>query len=322
VAPRRAENTLEEDNWKLQPPPPRNPLDMAPYLEPRAPDYVLGPGDRISVDVAGVPELARRGLLVRPDGKVTLFLLDDVAVTGKRPQDVALELETKLSTFVPRPDVVVTVDDIRSQRFYVLGAVARPGVYPIDGPLTVLEALALSGGGLMGGENARSASDFSRAYLLRGSSVVPVNFDKLLAGDRSHNVYLRAQDLLYVPARWKGEVAVLGQVNQPRVLEHDGSLTLMEALAACGWVTIDGKETAVRIIRGSLAEPRVYVLDAEDIAAGDEKDGELLPGDIVYVTTTEIADWNEVIRGILPTLQAALAARFILDGFAIFPPSN
>ncbi|NUN12848.1 MAG: polysaccharide biosynthesis/export family protein [Myxococcales bacterium] len=310
-----ATETLEEANAAyIEAHPQRNlPADMSPYLDPLVPDYVIGPGDRISVEVAGVNELSRRGLLVRPDGKITLPLLQDTVVAGLSPERAAREIETRLLPTLPKAQVIVSLDEARSQRFLVLGAVQNPGIFPLSGPITVLEALGLAGGVALVGETGRALADLSRAYLVRGKSVVPLNFDRLIGGDYQHNVYIRPGDMLYIPARHAGEVFVLGEVQNPGVFEFVPNMSVMRALAAAGWVNrVAAKETAVRVIRGALAAPHVYLIDAEDIAAGRRNDVAIRPGDIVFVTTTELQDWNDVLGQLLPTLQAAVSARYLI----------
>jgi polysaccharide export outer membrane protein len=320
VAVQEASESIEEANLKLEQMDRPKQVDLSPFLDPALPEYRIGPGDRVTVDVAGFAELSRRGLLVRPDGRISLFLLEDVDVTGRTPTEIARALEGAYDEFIKEPKILVTVDEVRSSRYMVLGAVASPGIYPLEGPTTLIEALAQSGGFARGGENGRLIADVARSYLVRGSSVVPIQMAQLAAGDPSQNVYIHPGDLIYIPARFTGEVAVLGEVQSPAVVPHDGTLTLMKALGEAGWVTIDAKESTVRVIRGSLVDPQVYLVDAEDIAAGKARDVKLMPGDIVYVTSTEIADWNRVIQQILPTLQAALAARFLVEGALLFFP--
>ncbi|GMV40898.1 MAG: hypothetical protein AMXMBFR64_26140 [Myxococcales bacterium] len=322
VAVNEAPESLDEANRVLMAGSPPLDVDMAPYLDPVVPEYRIGPGDRLSVDVAGQPALAREGLLVRPDGMITLYVIEDVYVAGRTPKEAARHIEGLLKRLVPDPHVVVSLTEARSQRFMVLGAVQRPGVFPLEGPMSMLEALALAGG-LMVDPTGRASGDIDRASLMRSGTIVPVRFSRLLGGDAKQNVWIRPGDLVFVPPYVSGEVYVLGEVRSPAVVDHKGMLTLMQALTKAGWVTENGKETAVRVIRGALVDPKVYVVDAEDIGAGKRRDVLLAPGDIVFVTTTEVADWNAVVNAIAPTLQMAVSARYLVEGVTtIFTPSN
>lgn len=315
VAVTEAPESLDEANRMIMTGTPPAEVDLTPYLDPVVPEYRIGPGDRVSVDVAGQAALNREALLVRPDGKITLYVLEDVHVAGKTPREAARDMEKLLVELVPDPHVIVTLVEARSQRFMILGAVQRPGVYPLEGPLSLLEALATAGG-LVVDAMGRAAGDMERASLMRSGSVVPLRFQRLLGGDPQQNVWIRPGDLVFVPPFTAGEVFVLGEVGSPAVVEHRGTLTLMQALAQAGWVTPEGKESAVRVIRGSLVDPKVYVVDAEDIGAGKRRDVLLAPGDIVFVTTTEVADWNAIMDAIGPTLQAAVSARYLIEGTA------
>lgn len=315
VAVTEAPESLDEANRVLMAGAPSLEVDMSPYLDPIMPEYRIGPGDRVSVDVAGQTALAREGLLVRPDGMITLYVIEDVSVAGKTPREAARHIESLLAPLVPDPHVIVSLTEAHSQRFMVLGAVQRPGVFPLEGPMSMLEAMALAGG-LTLDPTGRASGDIDRTSLLRKGTIVPVRFTRLLGGDPNQNVWIRPGDLVFVPPNVSGEVYVLGEVRSPAVVDHRGMLTLMQALTRAGWVTADGKESAVRVIRGSLLDPKVYLVDAEDIAAGKRKDVLLAPGDIVFVTTTEVADWNAIVDAIAPTLQMAVSARYLVEGAA------
>lgn len=288
--------------------------DLAPLRQPDVAAYHISPGDRLELEVPSAPELNRSGLLVRPDGRATLPLVGDVALSGLTPEQAAGAISAALAKYLRRSDVTVGVVEAQGARLLVLGAAASPGAFPLRGPTTLLEALA-EAGGVAGGESGASpAADLERSYLLRDGRIVPVRIDRLLAGDMAQNVYVRGGDMLYLQPAASGEVFVLGQVGSPGVVPADSSLTLVKALALSGGVTRDAKDSAVRIIRGSLIEPRIYLVDSQDITAGLRRDVRLLPGDIVFVTTTELSDWNYLLGQITPTLQSALSARYLIEG--------
>lgn len=107
--------------------------------------YALGPGDTVTVKVLGHDELSTRAK-VRSDGRITLPYLDDVEVAGQAPAQVAATLRERFAPYLAHPVVAVTLDEPHPFTVPVTGEVSRPGVYPLDLPAGVLQALASAGG--------------------------------------------------------------------------------------------------------------------------------------------------------------------------------
>lgn len=309
-----ADESVEEANLRFEQMSHPDPPDLTPLRSPDAAAYRIGPGDRLEVEVPSAPEMNRTGLLVRPDGRATLPLIGDVKLSGLTTEEAAKAISAGLAHYLRRSDVTVGIGEAQGARLLVLGAAATPGTFALRGPTTLLEALAEAGGVAGANSGTAPAADLERSYLLREGRIVPVRIDRLLAGDMTQNIYVRGGDMLYLQPAAAGEVFVLGQVQSPGVIPADSSLTLIKALSVAGGVTKDAKDSAVRIIRGSLIEPRIYLVDSQDITAGLRRDVHLLPGDIVFVTTTELADWNYILGQITPTLQSALSARYLIEG--------
>lgn len=108
-------------------------------------DYVIGAGDVLDIDVWKQPEISRT-LPVRPDGRITLPLVGAIQASGRTPAQLQDSIAAKLTAYVSTPVVTVMVAKVESRRFSVLGAVLRPGAYPLPGPTRMLEALAQAGG--------------------------------------------------------------------------------------------------------------------------------------------------------------------------------
>src|SRR5215469_13364488 len=123
------------------------------------PTYIIGPQDVIDIDVWHETELTR-SVPVRPDGKISLPLVNDVQAAGLTPTQLADQLATKLKQFVTDPQVTVIVTQINSQRVYILGEAARPGAYPLLPGMTVLQALSSAGGFTI-------FADLKKIYVLR-----------------------------------------------------------------------------------------------------------------------------------------------------------
>ena len=122
------------------------PPESAGLLSPAAADYRIGAQDMLEVNVFGIEEL-KRDIQVDSGGKVILPLVGQMQAGGRTPHEFARDLETALKAkYMKNPQVIVTVKNAQSQRVTIDGAVNKPGVYPLSGPTTLLQAVSLGGG--------------------------------------------------------------------------------------------------------------------------------------------------------------------------------
>src|SRR6201988_5084139 len=108
-------------------------------------EYKIGPQDVLRIDVWKEPEITRT-IPVRPDGKISLPLLNDVQAAGLTAVELANSIRDSLKKFINNPQVTMTVTEINSRRIYVTGEVTRPGAMPLLPNMTVLQAVSSSGG--------------------------------------------------------------------------------------------------------------------------------------------------------------------------------
>ena len=160
------------------------------------PNYVIGPQDVLDISVWKEPELTRP-VPVRPDGRISMPLLNDVQAAGKTPLQLAADITAGLKKFVTDPQVTVIVTTINSQRVFILGEVNRAGAYPLLPNMTVLQALSSAGGFTI-------YANLKKIYLLRvedGKQVKhPFNYKDVLAGKAAdQNVFVKAGDTIVVP---------------------------------------------------------------------------------------------------------------------------
>jgi polysaccharide export outer membrane protein len=159
-------------------------------------NYVIGAQDVLDISVWKEPEVSRV-VPVRPDGKISLPLLNDVQAAGLNPGQLAAQITESLKKFVTNPQVTVIVTTINSQRVYILGEVSRPGAFPLLPNMTVLQALSSAGG----------FTQFAREkniYVLRneeGKQVKhPFNYKAVISGKNSdQDIVLKAGDTIVVP---------------------------------------------------------------------------------------------------------------------------
>jgi len=158
--------------------------------------YRIGAEDNLLISVWQEPDLSGP-VVVRPDGLITLPLINDVSVAGLTPRELQKLLEERLQGFVNEPRVTVLVQSIQSRRFYLLGEVVRPGVFPLPEHETVLGAL-LEAGGLT--PFAKSESIYVLRQIGDKPQRIPFKFKKALKGENGgQDVELLPGDTIVVP---------------------------------------------------------------------------------------------------------------------------
>jgi polysaccharide biosynthesis/export protein len=107
--------------------------------------YVIGSGDLLSIMFWRDKDMST-DVTVRPDGKISLPLLNDVTAAGYTPDELRLKLKAAASKFIEDPDVSVVVKDIKSRNVFITGQVARPATYSLNSDMTILQLIAVAGG--------------------------------------------------------------------------------------------------------------------------------------------------------------------------------
>jgi len=160
------------------------------------PNYVIGPQDMLDVSIWKEPDLSR-SVPVRPDGKISLPLLNDVQASGLTPIQLAAQLTTSLNKYLTNPQVTVIVTQINSQRVFILGEVGRAGAYALLPGMTVLQALSNAGG-------FTAFANSKKIYVLRQENGKDqkyfFNYKEVIGGRQpGQNIELRAGDTIVVP---------------------------------------------------------------------------------------------------------------------------
>jgi polysaccharide export outer membrane protein len=165
-------------------------------VTPQDPNYVIGPQDMLDISVWKEAELTRT-IPVRPDGKISMPLLNDVRAAGLTPNQLAAQITMSLKRFVTDPQVTVIVTQINSQRVYILGEVTRTGAYPLLPGMTLLQALSSAGG-------FTQFANRKKIYMFRTENgkqnKYPFDYKAVVDGKRTdENVVLKAGDTTVVP---------------------------------------------------------------------------------------------------------------------------
>lgn len=158
--------------------------------------YIIGPEDVLNVNVWKESEVSG-SVPVRPDGKISLPLLNDVQAAGYTPMQLTNQITEKLKKFLTDPHVTVTVTAVNSRRVYIIGEVARPGAFPLVPNMTILQALTSAGG-------PSPYAKTKKIYMLRTENGVqtklPFNYKDAVNGrSTEQNVVLKPGDTIIVP---------------------------------------------------------------------------------------------------------------------------
>lgn len=243
----------------------------------------LGPGDVLSFHIFGAPELTREEVPIGPDGRISYLEAENILAAGLTVDELREKLDAELGKFRRAPQAFVTPIAYHSKKYYVLGSVMQKGVFPLDRPITVIEAVARARGFEPG--TSGDSTDFTRSFIGRGGKRLPVDFEKLfLQGDLSQNVALEPGDYLYFPAGSGGQVFVLGEVRTPGGAPCDGSTSVLSAIAARGGFTERAWAQCVMVVRGSLDHPQTFKVDVAGALGGTAANIALKPGDLIYVS--------------------------------------
>lgn len=160
------------------------------------PTYIIQPGDVLEIQVWKEQEISKT-VPVRPDGKISLPLINDVQAAGLTAGQLTSDLSDKFKKFISEPQVTVIVTQVNSQRIYVMGEVLRGGTYPLLPGMTVLQGLSDAGG-------FTPFANPKKIYVLRGDSVkqvkLPFDYNGVVKGKKpEQNVPLLAGDTIVVP---------------------------------------------------------------------------------------------------------------------------
>jgi len=165
------------------------------YMLPEG--YVIGIGDGLDINVWKESELSKQ-VGVRPDGMITLPLVGEIKAVGLTPNQLQEQLTAALSKVLSDPQVTVSIVSVNSLSFNIMGNVLKPGYYPLTHPITILDAIALSGG-------FRDFAKEKKIYILRTGAngkqqKIFFNYKDVIKGrNMAQNILLKPRDTLVIP---------------------------------------------------------------------------------------------------------------------------
>jgi polysaccharide export outer membrane protein len=293
-------------------------------LQPNKAAFTLGPGDAIDVEIIGNPT-SRALTVVGLDGKIYYSLLPGLDVWGLTLEQTRELIQKELTKYISDAQVSLNLQTVGSKHVWVLGRLNKPGIYPLNGSMTLIESLGLAGGPAKPPTqvNSQELADLRHSFVVRQGQFLPVDFYRLLrGGDMTQNIYLQPDDFVYVPSALANEVYILGAVRTPRAINYEEGMSLVSAIANGdgpaqleifsqydnGPFMKNAYLSHVAIVRGSLAQPQMIMVDANAVFKGRAPDVRLEPGDIVYVPNSPFTTFKRYFNIIANSFVTTVAA--------------
>jgi polysaccharide export outer membrane protein len=273
--------------------------------------YTFGPGDVVNFAFYGKSTLDRQGNRIAPDGTLSYLQANSIDVDGLTIDEIRERFETYLTSYYRNIRLIVTPGELKSKRYIILGKVMDKGVFTLDRPMTVLEAIARSRGIETGLFEQRTVevADLDRSFIIRNGERLDADLGALYyRGDLSQNVQLEPDDYIYIASNLTNEFYVLGAVSTPGTQGLTPSMTVVGAVTRREGFTENAWKQRVLLVRGSIGNPTTEVIDVKAILQGRAKDVRIEPGDIIYVHDRPWKRVEQLLdRAIMDYLRSATA---------------
>ncbi len=263
--------------------------------------YVLHAGDDLEVRAYNIPEL-NTALRIRPDGRISLLLLDDVDAAGKTPEDLDRILTAEYSKHFRNPKITVVVRSFAAQTVYVGGEVEKAGALPLLNGLTAVQAV-VGAGGLKESTSGDQVVVVHNADTPNATSET-LDVNQVLAQKTPDRV-LQASDLVYVKKSYLN-IYIGGEVAKPGLVPLSGGMTMLSAIIQAGGFKDTAKTDSVVLIRdsghGTPVTTKVKVNDVFLASAHTQ----LKPFDVIFVPKTRIARMDKWVDQYIRQLSPAI----------------
>jgi polysaccharide export outer membrane protein len=227
---------------------------ISPGVSAQPIDYVIGPQDVLSITVFDQKDLDGR-YTVETDGTFTFPLVGRVSAGGTTVRQFEAALRAKLANgYFKNPQILVKIEEYRSQRVFVMGEVRTPGTVALTGGMTLIEALARAGSTLPSASG--EVAVVRPRHGVKGpispdeddnAEVIRISLRRLESGSRSQNLELKDGDTIFVPRA--ETIFVFGQVKNPNVYSVQKDTTVLQALSLAGGATENAALNRIKIVR-------------------------------------------------------------------------
>ncbi len=281
-----------------------------------------------AVDLSGQSAgLTQSGQILTVDsqGNVYYPYLGMIHLAGLTANQARQVMSNHLSVFMKNPQVSLTIAAFRSQQVEVTGAVKTSAMIPISNvPLTVLDAVTQAGGPVLCGAstgvgtagNTSLCADISHVSITRDHTTTTVDLNNLQAPNgTSDNWILENDDIVHVPNNNLYRVFILGSVTLPGPYNMvDGEMSLKEAVGDASGLTEGSDPEYTYVIRNYQQNPQIYSLNMQSPdALSLAGDFQLKPEDVVFISTSPLETFNDLLGQVTPSLQTAVYTKSLIE---------
>ncbi len=280
-------------------------------------DYLIGPGDVISLEAWNRKELSNPNILVGPDGVITMARIGNINVSGLTREEAAETITDALKEYYKRPEVTLVIKEYNNNKAFVLGRIENPGVVQFPGKGTLLEALSLAGGL----PALRADAVLTKCAIIRGNDLVMwVDLRELLHnGNMSLNARIKNNDVIFIPEGQDELLYVMGEVQNPGAVKLNPQMTYLDALMMAGGPTKEANLKKTYILRFDGQGRGVKEIDLSAMLRKGELENnvQMQDNDVIYVAERGMSKFNYHLTQLMPFLQVLNLSTSNLERFGV-----
>ena len=239
------------------------------------------------------------------DGFVDIPDIPSVHVQGLTLTEAKHTIQKCFREEIDDIEVFVSYKDRLSRKVDLIGHVGATTL-PVDGTIRLYEVLSKA--------HVPLHANFFSSYVLRDCEKLPIDLHRLIhLGDMCQNIVMRGGDKIFIADPSDAKVMVMGEVLLPKPVNLPyGTMSLREAIVQAGGIPFTGNRNCIQVIRGGVVNPKIYLLQWEEIIHLPNDSLLLMPGDTVYVSETPITQWNRFISQLVPSLSGVQTSSEVL----------
>jgi polysaccharide export outer membrane protein len=280
-------------------------------------DYILGPGDVLSLEVWNREGISNPDVLVGPDGVITIARIGNIKIGGVTREEAARKITEALAMYYKQPEVSLVIKEYNNNKAFVLGRIENPGVVKFPGQGTLLEALSLAGGLPV----LHKDITLTRCAIIRGNDlVIWIDLRELLHnGNMALNARIKNNDVIFIPEGQDELVYVMGEVLTPGAISLSPQMTYLDALMLAGGPSKSANLEKTFILRFDGKNRAVREINLSDMLKKGELQHNVLmqDNDVIYVAESGMSKFNYNLTQMLPFLQVLNLSTNSLERFGV-----
>lgn len=230
------------------------------------------------------------------NGQILLPDSGPIYVAGLTLEEARAKIQEHYNRQISDTEVFVAYKQRIERKVELMGLTGLSSL-PVNGKIRLYDLLSQA--------KIPMDANLFKSYVLREGKMLPVDMRKLIKeGDMGQNIVMRGGDKVYIADAGASTLMVMGEVSRERTISvPNGFMSLRQALAEAGGIPYTGDKSYIQIIRGSIANPKIYTLSWEHVIHLPNDSLLLMPGDIIYVAAKPITEWNRFISQLLPSFS-------------------